>query len=294
MRARDITVETGGKWFGSYGLTFCPAHSNTRTPALSLRDGENGCLLAYCHAGCDYRDVFRALRERGVVATFPPSEIESRSSSFKKEFERNQERKRAALRAQSVWNESTSVIGTLAEQYLRRRSIVGSLPNRLRFHSACWHPTARRFPALIAGISYVGSDEVFAVHRTYLQPSGDKATVMPAKAMLGPVAGGGVEVSKGSGPLVVAEGIETALSLAEGLIDHAPHTVAALSTSGVSGLKLPDLPHELIIAPDGDAAGENAARTLAARASKLGWAVRIMPAPGPGLDWNDALAGTRV
>lgn len=287
MRAQYITQQTGGRWFGSYGLTYCPAHPNTRTPALSLGDGDNGRLLAHCHAGCEFRDVIRTLDELGLLGTTGLSQKGDCHSDRRSEDRRGEERRRGTLRARSVWHETAPIDGTLAERYLRRRSISMPLPNCLRFHSACWHPTAQRLPALVARISKIGSDDVTAVHRTFLRQPGNKAMVSPVKAMLGPATGCGVTVTKGSGPLIVAEGIETALSLADGLVDHAPHTVAALSTSGVSGLLLPAFPHELIVAPDGDAAGEKAAQTLAKRAAKLGWRVRILPAPGQGLDWND-------
>ena len=106
--------------------------------------------------------------------------------------------------------------------------------------------------------------------------------------MLGTTAGGAVRLTEGAGRLVVAEGIETALSLASGLI-RLPATVwAALSTSGLRGLHLPDLPGRLTIATDGDAAGREAAQVLAARAHTMGWQVSFLPAP-EGRDWNDIL-----
>ena len=74
-----------------------------------------------------------------------------------------------------------------------------------------------------------------------------KAPVAPAKAMLGPVKGGAVRLSDGSGPNVVAEGIETALSLLDALARHQPRVWAALSTSGLAGLRLPDRPGELAL-----------------------------------------------
>lgn len=90
------------------------------------------------------------------------------------------------------------------------------------------------------------------------------------------------------GPLVVAEGIETALSLASGLL-RAPATIwAALSTSGMAGLHLPARPHRLTIATDGDAPGKAAGYKLAERAHALGWSVNMLPAPD-GRDWNDIL-----
>jgi hypothetical protein len=127
------------------------------------------------------------------------------------------------------------------------------------------------------------------VHRTWLSADGlGKADIDPPKAMLGAVTGGAVRLADGIGPLVVAEGIETALSLAGGLL-HAPATVwAALSTSGIRGLHLPPTASRLTIAPDGDAPGREAANALAERAHALGWQVSLLPAPD-GRDWNDIL-----
>ncbi|MEM5475512.1 toprim domain-containing protein [Pacificibacter sp. AS14] len=65
---------------------------------------------------------------------------------------------------------------------------------------------------------------------------------------------------------------------------------AALSTSGMQALSLPAQPHDMIIASDSDdkGAGLRAAQALAQRASALGWAVSLLPAP-QGQDWNDYL-----
>jgi hypothetical protein len=58
----------------------------------------------------------------------------------------------------------------------------------------------------------------FAVHRTYLRPDGSgKAGLQGGdRLMLGAVAGGAVRLSGGPARLVVAEGIETGLSLCAG------------------------------------------------------------------------------
>ncbi len=86
--------------------------------------------------------------------------------------------------------------------------------------------------------------------------------------------------------MLVAEGVETALSLLSALPDASPRVWAALSTSGMAGLVLPRDIGELVIAPDGDDAGRKAANKLAERASAAGWHVRIMKCPD-GADWND-------
>lgn len=111
--------------------------------------------------------------------------------------------------------------------------------------------------------------------------------------MLGATAGGAARLADGPGWLVVAEGIETALSLSCGLLG-APATVwAALSTSGIRGLRLPPQPGRLTIAPDGDEAGRKAAHALAMRAHAVGWQVSLSPAPD-GCDWNDVLTRKAV
>lgn len=87
---------------------------------------------------------------------------------------------------------------------------------------------------------------------------------------------------------MVAEGIETALALASGLLSASATIWAALGTSGLRGLRLPPSPGRLTIASDGDTPGREAASALAERAHATGWAVSMLPAPD-GHDWNDVL-----
>jgi hypothetical protein len=128
--------------------------------------------------------------------------------------------------------------------------------------------------------------KLVGIQRTYLAEPGVKAFGKHSRMMLGPCAGGAVHLSEGSGPLVVAEGIETSLSVLLGLSDISPRVRATLGTSGMAGLVLPRQPGKLIIAPDGDTAGRLAAKKLADRATIVGWQVRILHCPD-GSDWND-------
>ena len=281
--ARIICDALGGRWHGGYGLTFCPAHENTRTPALSIKDGDDGKLLVYCFAGCDGADVLAALRARGLLEGRSDWRPDPQENERRKAEEEADRRRRIKL-ARRCWSEADPITGTLAERYLRARGIKCDLPPTLRFEPHCWHgPTARKLPAMVAPVS-IGR-KVVGVHRTYLAEPGVKA-FDNAKLMLGRCAGGAVRLSGGSGPLVVAEGIETSMSLLSGLQDARPRIWAALSTSGMVGLILPRVPGELVLAPDGDAPGREAANKLADRASATGWRVRIMRCPD-GNDWND-------
>ena len=51
----------------------CPAHGGDG-PNLSLRNGDGGHLLTYCHSrGCTFKEIIAALRKRGIVGDFDQS-----------------------------------------------------------------------------------------------------------------------------------------------------------------------------------------------------------------------------
>lgn len=284
--ARHLTTALGGKWYQRYGAAPCPVCQPQRHKGqngLSVADGRNGRLVLDCKkSGCAFLDILSAAGLRSGDYTPPDA-----TTLAQRDAEQRAEAEKRAAQAKQVWQDAQPIAGTAAETYLRGRGITCDLGQTLRFHGACWHgPTAKRYPALVAAVQ---GPRLPAVHRTYLRPDGSgKACLDPAKLMLGATAGGAVRLTDEPGPLLVAEGIETALSLASGLLS-APATIwAALSTSGIRGLRLPDKPGRLTIAPDGDTAGREAAHTLAARAHALGWHVSLFAAPD-GRDWNDIL-----
>ncbi|MHA7849404.1 DUF7146 domain-containing protein [Roseovarius sp.] len=285
MDAKQITQTLRGKWYRRYGSAPCPVcqtEGQKGQNALTLADGDGGRLLAHCKkSDCDFRDILGAAGlAPGDYAAPDPLESHARQAQHRAEAEKR------ARQAHRLWQDACPVAGTQAETYLRGRGILCPLPETLRFLPECWHPTAKRFPAMLARVD--GGDG-FAVHRTYLATDGrGKADVNPDKMMLGRVSGGAVTLAEAQGPLVVAEGIETALSLSCGLLRTPATVLAALSTSGMRGLHLLPDPHRLTIAPDGDAPGKAAAHALAERATALGWQVSLLTAPD-GRDWNDIL-----
>ena len=234
--ANGLTVALGGKWHGRYGAAPCPVcqpEGRKGQNALTLADGNNGRLMLNCKkSACAFLDILAAAGLRLGDYTPPdPATIAQRKAQQSANAEKR------ATQAKRLWLEVQPIAGTIAETYLRGRGITCELPETLRFHRACWHgPTAKRWPAMVGAVQ--GANRP-AVHRTYLRPDGSgKADIDPPKAMLGTVTGGAVRLADGLGPLVVAEGIETALSLASGLL-RTPATVwAALSTSGIRGLHL--------------------------------------------------------
>lgn len=289
--ARDLTTALGGRWHGGYGVAPCPLCQPERRKgqtALTLADGRNGRLVLDCKkTACAFLDILAAAGLRsGDYAPPDPATLARR------EAEGRAEAQRKAGQAKRLWHEAQPIAGTLAEAYLRGRGITCDLPPTLRFHPQAWHgPTARRYPAMVAAVQGAGAA---AVHRTWLRADGSgKADIDPAKAMLGAVSGGAVRLAGGPSRLVVAEGIESGLSLLCGLLDGPVTVWAALSTSGLRGLRLPPQPGRLTIAADGDGPGREAARALADRAHALGWQVGILD-PGTGADFNDILTGKAV
>jgi hypothetical protein len=298
--AATLTRDLGGKWLRRYGCAPCPACQPERRKgqnALTLAEGRDGRLLLNCKkTGCAFTDITRAAGiAPGDYRPPDPAAIAQRKAEDAAQAEKR------ATQARRCWQEALPIGGTIAERYLRGRAITCDLPGTLRFHPEAWHgPTAKRHPALVARIE--GADG-FAVHRTYLRPDGTgKAVLDPAKLMLGATAGGAVRLTSEPGPLVVAEGIETALSLASGLLRYPATIWAALSTSGIRGLRLPvsqcressnGAGPRLTIATDGDDPGRAAGHDLAERAHATGWAVSLLPAPD-GRDWCDVLAGKAV
>ena len=285
--ARDVSKALGGRWYGQYGTAPCPIcqpQGRMNQNALTLADGRDSRLLMHCKkSGCEFSNILAAAGiADGDYSPPDPATVAQR------ERDKRAQSKKRARQAKQCWQQAGPIEGTLGEQYLFGRGITCNLPATLRYHPSCWHASAQRFPAIVALIEGAQS---FAVHRTYLRPDGTgKATIDPAKAMLGGAAGGAVCLTKTQGPLVIAEGIETALSLASGLLSQPSTVWAALSTSGVRALRLPPSPAQLTIAIDSDdgGAGYAAGRDLAERAHALGWAVSLLPAP-EGRDWNDAL-----
>ena len=131
-------------------------------------------------------------------------------------------------------------------------------------------------------------DTPIAIHRTFLARNGaGKAPVDPQKMMLGPCRGGAVRLGLHGGVLTVGEGVETCLAVLQAT---GGASWAALSTSGLRALCLPNDVRDVLVLADGDDAGEAAARDCAMRWKAEGRRVRIARPP-LGMDFNDVLMG---
>lgn len=56
-----LDIFTGPNQAGWYSA-FCPVHEDER-PSLGVREGDNGELVVFCHAGCTTREIIKTVRE---------------------------------------------------------------------------------------------------------------------------------------------------------------------------------------------------------------------------------------
>jgi hypothetical protein len=191
--------------------------------------------------------------------------------------------------ARRIWSEAVELRGTIVETYLRSRGV--ELPEEpvLRFHPRC--PCGNdRLPAMVALLTDpVTGEPTGGIHRTFLASDGSgKADIDRPKMMLGQA---GVirlyeRVTDGLG---IAEGIETALNVAQRL-GWGP----AWATCGTAGMaKFPVLIQttlNIFIDCDDLGASLAAAEECAERWVAEGREVFIHEPPD-GLDWADAAQG---
>jgi hypothetical protein len=273
----------------------CPLHGGR---SLVVKDGLEQLLIT-CWAGCDRLEVLSELRRCGL--------LEENSQPERKDFrvtrrllrEDSQTETRRIARALGIWTQAQPGSGTLVEVYLRSRGItLHPWPITLRFRPQCPRPRNHAgellapLPAMVGLVVHVQRGPI-AVHMTYLTPDGtSKAASEPAKAFLGPVAGGAVRLGyvRPGDWLIQAEGIETAASVASCC---AMPAWAALSAGGIKRVVLPSEASHVIICADNDAngVGQRAADEAAERLLAEGRRVRVIAPPNPDSDFNDILLG---
>lgn len=266
----------GGKYDGASAMCRCPAHDDRR-PSLSIRIGYKR-LLFKCFAGCDTRDVLRAIRCLGLLEGRWQQDSAPRLPR-RPAFDGRS----AALR---LWCEATSICGGLAARYIEARAIPGPWP-ALRFHPQV--PLGRgqamvRRPALLSAV--VDGNGVCAVQRSFLDAAKPRlATDLEfPRRMLGPPGRGAVRLAWPSDCLGVAEGHETAMSAMHRF------NIAVWATLGSERFGLIDIPAHvstLLLFPDNDAAGRRGEAIARTRYEAPGRHILTCWPPAHVSDWND-------
>ena len=185
-------------------------------------------------------------------------------------------------------------------EYLINRGISGEvikrISNKLGFVEGLnYWQDSKRFGTYQAMTALVeNEDEPATYHITYLE-NGSKAKVGHCRKIMPPVkpiTGGAVQLFESKHTLGIAEGIETAIAATQ-LFDVP--TWAAINASNLESFIVPDGVTELYIFGDNDAnyVGQNAAYSLAKRASQRGLDVTTHIPQKANTDWNDVLLEKR-
>lgn len=258
--------------------------------------------LAGEHGICPGAGPTAAERDRVQKRLEDDRQKEQRLSRAKKEADK------AALNA--IINAARDIKGSPAEQYLRSRGVTSMPDNRKAAYlpgdtisgaslagmyaaAEAKAPFALDQPALIAYARNT-SGLITGLQRVLIRPDGSgKADAAIGKPSTGTLSGAYAKFSgDGSGSLLIAEGIETALS-----IWQATGRETWAKMSGLSSVQPDGLPHDraVTICRDADLPGSPADKGLRARASDLvaaGFSVSIATppdAPEAKWDFNDTL-----
>jgi hypothetical protein len=285
---------------GGY-LIPCPAPGHgkgngDRHPSLRISDGDTR-VLVHCFSGCPASDVLDALRHRGLLDG-PMSDRPRPAPRIRQQP--HQPRKRGGEPWHGIWRHTVDAPGTPVEAYLagRRLALPPDACEVIRFHATCPfgygddHQLLRT-PAMVALVRNVLTDRPQAVHRTALNLSGHKVEVGGRDRMaLGPLKDGAVKLTADecvTYALGIAEGIETALSLACLPEWRGLPVWSLISADGIESFPLLAGVETLVIAVDHDKAGEDAALAVAERWRAAEREVLLIEATAPGNDLNDIL-----
>ncbi len=218
------------------------------------------------------------------------------------------EAKRVKIQIATIWNETIDLTDPNAEPALLWFENRGLIPLRLPLADVRYHHGLRYYD----GQDYVGTFPCIVsmirdnagftrtLHRTYITADGKKPAEIPAgkTRKLHPVpsdrtaSGGAVRIDEPTNCLMLAEGIETALSVRR--LTRLP-TWACLSKDLLKNVEIPETVRFVTIWADKDRsdAGQQAAADLVARLRKEGRKAVAMLPPGEmgpkSLDWNDLL-----
>ena len=256
----------------------CYRAEAARATWRSIRPGPVGAGTLYAMAG-----VFGWKRSgwRNAPAARPPRKQQAGIEPV--------ERKPLSAAELVRWDTYGAVSGAGLAYLRARQCVVPPADGALRYHPAMRHwPTDYVGPALVALVTDAATCEPLTMHFTWIRPDGSKADIERPRLLLGGhrKVGGVIRLWPDEAvtySLAVAEGIESALSLAHA---HAP-AWAAIDEGNLGSLPVLAGVESLVIGQDHDAAGIRASNACAARWAAAGRAAYVVSTPAQGQDIND-------
>jgi phage/plasmid primase-like uncharacterized protein len=190
-----------------------------------------------------------------------------------------------AEKVAEIVRRSESLVSTPVLAYLRHRGITAAPPDCIRYRQYAY----RQFGAMVA-LATDAAGAVLAIQQVYLTAEGKKAPVNPVKRTNKAVDGWAERAAvrlPGREPLVLCEGVETALSVWQAT---GQEVWACLGVANIGRAPVP-ANATVIIARDGDPPGSKAEGMIARAASQLahrGMTV-LIATPPEDQDFNDVL-----
>ncbi len=307
IRSRDVPAIVGRflrlKKAGRLWQACCPFHSEKSPSFIVYPDhfhcfgcGIHGDAISFLmqHRGMSFHDAVTALSDEplyGNSAAFLRKQREAAeeyADNTARRFDSDAEERGRMAEARAIWNNARPIASTIAEKYLRGRSIAKRLPPTLRYApELCFSPARRKLPALLAALQD-SANHIIAVQRIFLDPvTGTKADpAKEAKRTKGPMHDGAVRLGRAGRILGIAEGVETALSAAQ---IYALPVWASLGAQRMKSIALPDCVEEVMIFRDNGDVGLKESIAAAELWEDQGRRVMIEPPAAEFKDWNDCL-----
>lgn len=241
----------------------CPACNDGRTKNLGVTITDDGKGVAHCFK-CNYTESYR--REHGAhyIPTVRP-------------LHKPQAQKHETLNewGRALWRDCHTLSGVAVDYLKARHCWIPPEDGHLRWNPSLKHPSGYVGPALVALVTDIHTRQHLSLHRTWITPTGKADLETPRLPLANHTLKNGVirlcPDDWVSGWLGLAEGIETALSLAHAYTPvwatiDAGHLAQFPVLAGVS---------ELVIAQDQDPAGMAAASICANRWANAGRTVLV-------------------
>jgi hypothetical protein len=182
--------------------------------------------------------------------------------------------------ASRLFTSSRSLVGSMAETYLRERGIaLQSDFEALRFHPRCYYGAddngkPQFWPALIAAVTDF-SGNLTGVSRTFLSRDGMmKAPVETQRRAKGDLLGHGIRFGAAQDVMAAGEGVETTLSLRVAM--PGLPLIAATGSNHLSAIIFPPTLKTLLVVRDNDHAGDAATDALFSRGQAAGISVVLV------------------
>lgn len=307
LTLRTIATALGGEISGRQVVAPGPGHtSQDRSLSVTISNAAPDGFLCHSHANDDWRACRDYVRHKLGLPDWEPGDEQRRTippafagkwdlaavDKEADEMRRTEEDLERIKRAQRLWNEGVDPRGTAAEQYLHSRALTlhddlaGSV---LRFHPRTpWRNedtgNTDRIPCLIAAFRSIDDDIITAVHRIRVDMPGRWPKTK--RRMLGVVHRSAVKLAPAGEKLMIAEGLETAMTPREagmGFPCWAVGSVGAVSF-------FPVLPHvkKLVIAVEAGEASTRCTKLCRRRWHSAGRTTSTLRST-IGSDLNDAL-----